>query len=74
MNTWKDHNGIKLFHELPKPFLFVWNIAKDMVCYILDLIAMCWNALCSAMNKNVLIPAAAAAFGILFVNYWVSKT
>ena len=23
MNTWKDHNGIKLFHELPKPFLFV---------------------------------------------------
>ena len=69
MNTWKDHNGIKLFHELPRPFLFVWNIAKDMVSYMLDLIAMCWKALCSAMNKNVLIPAAAAAFGILFVNY-----
>ena len=57
MSNWKDHKMIVLLNELPKPVLAIWLFAKDVVKYILRLLCISWKSMCSAINKNAIIPS-----------------
>ena len=57
MSNWKDHKMIVLLNELPKPVLAVWLFVKEVVNYILQLLCISWKSMCSAINKNTIIPS-----------------
>ena len=57
MSNWKDHKMIVLLNELPKPVLAIWLFVKEVIKYILQLLCISWRSMCSAVNKNTIIPS-----------------
>ena len=65
MSSWKDHKLAIILNELPKPFLSIWFLVKEILKYVLQLFCISWKSMHLAINKNIIVPSFIGTFAML---------